>query len=58
MNANIEKITQQDESRSEKIARIVSRLPENEQEKIYYMIKGIELAGANRSNSASHTAAV
>lgn len=56
MNESVEKITQQDETRSEKIARIVSRLPENEQEKIYYMIKGIELAGANRGNSASHAA--
>ena len=56
MNESIEKITQQDETRSEKIARIVSRLPENEQEKIYYMIKGIELAGANRGSSANRTA--
>lgn len=56
MTKEIEKITQQDETRSEKIARIVSRLPENEQEKIYYMIKGIELAGANRGNSATRTA--
>ena len=56
MNENIEKITQQDETRSEKIARIVSRLPENEQEKIYYMIKGIELAGANRGSSVNRTA--
>ncbi len=56
MNEHIEKITPQDESRSEKIARIVSRLPENEQEKIYYMIKGVELAGANRGDSASRTA--
>lgn len=52
----IEKITQQDETRSEKIASIVSKLPENEQEKIYYMIKGIELAGANRGSSASRAA--
>lgn len=51
-----EKITQQDESRSEKIARIVSQLPEKEQEKIYYMIKGIELAGANKSDSANRVA--
>lgn len=56
MSESVEKITQQDETRSEKIARIVSRLPENEQEKIYYMIKGIELAGANRCNSASRAA--
>lgn len=56
MNENIERITLQDESRSEKIARIVSKLPETEQDKIYYMIKGIELAGANRHNSASRAA--
>lgn len=56
MNENVERITRQDETRSEKIARIVSRLPENEQEKIYYMIKGIELASANRGNSASRAA--
>lgn len=53
MANNIEKITQQDESRSEKIACVVSRLPESEQEKIYYMIKGIELAGANKSDLAN-----
>lgn len=56
MNENIERITPQDESRSEKIARIVSKLPETEQDKIYYMIKGIELAGANRHDSASRAA--
>lgn len=56
MNENTERITAQEETRSEEIARIVSRLPENEQEKIYYMIKGIELAGANRGNSASRAA--
>lgn len=56
MNEHIEKITQQDETRSEKIARIVSKLPENEQEKIYYMIKGVELVGTNKSDSASRAA--
>lgn len=56
MNESIEKITQQDKTRSEKIARIVSRLPENEQEKIYYMIKGIELAGANMCDSERRAA--
>ncbi len=53
MNERIEKITPQDESRSEKIAHIVSKLPEKEQEKIYYMIKGVELAGANRGDSVN-----
>lgn len=56
MNENIVKITQQDESRSEKIARIVAKLPEREQEKIYYMIKGIELAGASKSDYAGRAA--
>ena len=56
MNENIERFTPQDESRSEKIARIVSRLPETEQDKIYYMIKGIELAGANKGDSAIRAA--
>lgn len=55
MNENI-KITQQDESRSEKIARIVAKLPEREQEKIYYMIKGIELAGASKSDYTGRAA--
>lgn len=53
MSETIEKITQQDEARSEKIARIVSRLPQSEQERIYYLIKGIELAGAKMDGSAS-----
>lgn len=53
MTNAIEQITQQEETRSKEIARIVSRLPESEQDKIYYMIKGVELAGANRGNSAS-----
>ncbi len=53
---DIEKITPQDASRSEEIARILSRLPEKEQEKIYYMIKGVELAGANRGDHASREA--
>lgn len=56
MSERIEKITPQDESRSEKIARIVSSLPEEEQVKIYYMIKGIELAGATSGNSESRAA--
>ena len=56
MKQNIEKITEQDESRSTKIARIVSKLTESEQEKIYYMIKGIELAGANMCDSERRAA--
>lgn len=51
MANEFEKITKQEENRIEKIARILSQLPEKEQEKIYYMIKGVELAGANRSGT-------
>lgn len=47
MTENTERLTQKEEAMSEKIADIVSRLPEEEQAKIYYMIKGIELAGAS-----------
>lgn len=56
MSENVEKITQQSKTRSEEIARILSLLPEKEQEKIYYMIKGVELADANKGNSASRVA--
>ena len=51
MTNTIEKVTPQEETRSEHIARIVSQLPEKEQEKIYYMIKGVELAGAGKDNT-------
>lgn len=56
MTNAIDQIKQTDASRSEEIARILSRLPEKEQEKIYYMIKGVELAGANRGDHASREA--
>ncbi len=46
----INRITERDEARSKEIARIVSQLPEKEQEKIFYMIKGVELAGAGKFN--------
>lgn len=56
MTNTVEKITQQEETRSERIARIVSQLPASEQEKIYYMIKGVELAGANKGISEPRAA--
>lgn len=56
MTKEIEKITKQDEARSAEIARIVAKLPQNEQDKIYYMIKGVELAGANKSDSERRAA--
>lgn len=48
---NTEKLTREDETRAAKIARIAAKLPEREQEKIYYMLKGIELAGNVRTNA-------
>lgn len=56
MTNTIEKITKQDETRSTEIARIVAQLPQNEQDKIYYMIKGVELAGANKGDSERRAA--
>lgn len=55
-NKKNEKLTREEENHSVKIARIVAQLPEREQEKIYYMIKGIELAG--NAQNAPHAAAV
>lgn len=52
------KISERDETRSKEIARIVSQLPEKEQEKIFYMIKGVELAGAGKVNIKEDRAAV
>ena len=43
MTNAVDKITKQEETQSEKIARAVSNLPEEEQTKIYYVIKGVEL---------------
>lgn len=56
MTNTVEKITKQDETRSTEIARIVAQLPQNEQDKIYYMIKGVELAGASKGNSEPRAA--
>lgn len=56
MTNTVEKITKQDETRSTEIARIVAQLPQKEQDKIYYMIKGVELAGASKGNSEPRAA--
>lgn len=47
MTNTINQITKQEEVQSEKIARAVAKLSEEEQAKVYYVIKGIEIAGAN-----------
>lgn len=52
------KISERDETRSKEIARIVSQLPEKEQEKIFYMIKGVELAGVGKINATAERAAI
>ena len=48
------KLTSEEKSRSVEIARIIERLPEQEQRDIYYMIKGIEFAGS-QADPASQT---
>ncbi len=44
-NKKPEKLTNEKEARAATITRIAQNLPEREQEKIYYMMKGFELAG-------------
>lgn len=39
------KLTREGKTKMEEIARLIALLPEKEQEKIYYVAKGIELAG-------------
>lgn len=58
MMNTINRITERDETRSKEIARIVSQLPEKEQEKIFYMIKGVELAGVGKINATAERAAI
>ena len=49
MSENKNKLTREEKTKTEEIARLIALLPEKEQEKIYYVIKGIELAGAKKS---------
>lgn len=55
MPNSIENITSQAVNRSEQIASVVSKLPEKEQEKIYYMVKGVELAGVYKDKAENRT---
>lgn len=49
MTANIEKNTDKlnsrEKSKTEELASLIARLPEQEQAKIYYMLKGFEIFG-------------
>jgi len=38
-----EQLTQKDKGKAAEIARLIARLPEPEQEKVYYMLKGSEI---------------
>ncbi|MDR1489088.1 MAG: hypothetical protein LBS65_01185 [Desulfovibrio sp.] len=49
-----EKNIREDESRAAKIARIAARLSEIEQEKVYYILKGIEFAESQKRSTAKH----
>lgn len=53
---NTERITRADETTAGKIGRLAEKLPERQQEKILYLIKGMELAG-NQPNAMPATRA-
>lgn len=42
-NKTTEKLTREEKSKTAEIARLIARLPEQEQEKVYYMLKGSEI---------------
>lgn len=57
MNTNIEKNTDKlngkEKNKAEELARLIARLPEQEQAKIYYMLKGFEVFGKNPEKSTA-----
>ncbi len=57
MNASIEKNTDKlngnEKSKTEELARLIALLPEQEQAKIYYMLKGFEIFGKNPEKSTA-----
>ena len=42
---NIDKLNGKEKSKAEELASLIARLPEQEQAKIYYMLKGFEIFG-------------
>lgn len=59
MNENkiTEKLTHEEKSKAAEIARLVARLPEQEQEKVYYMLKGSEIFNSRALTTMSRAAA-
>ncbi|MCX4355638.1 MAG: hypothetical protein OSJ43_05360 [Oscillospiraceae bacterium] len=55
MNTNVDKNTDKlngkEKSKTEELARLIARLPEQEQAKIYYMLKGFEIFGRTVSEA-------
>lgn len=52
-----EKLTREEKSKAAEIARLVARLPEQEQEKVYYMLKGSEIFNSRTLTTMSRAAA-
>ena len=53
-----EKLTNEDKSKAAEIARLITRLPEHEQEKIYYMLKGSEIFNSRAMNTMPRAAVI
>lgn len=52
LGENTDGITTADKNRIAEIAQSISQLPEEEQEKIYYMLKGLEVFNGRPGNIA------
>lgn len=52
-----EKLTREEKSKAAEIARLVARLPEQEQEKVYYMLKGSEIFNSRTLTTMPRAAA-
>lgn len=48
---NTDKLNSKEKSKTEELARLIVRLPEQEQAKIYYMLKGFEIFGRKVSEA-------
>lgn len=57
MNTSVKKSTDKlnskEKSKTEELARLIALLPEQEQAKIYYMLKGFEIFGKNPEKSTA-----
>jgi len=49
---NVDTLNHEEESRVTEIARLVAQLPVQEQEKVYYMLKGLEVLGIKEESES------